>query len=71
MGNPFFDFFLILAKTLQKKIYNRNMDILISNLLSETILDFGKWSNGKYANARILRLTTSRSQKLIPKADLK
>ena len=29
------------------------MDILISNLLSELILDFGKWSNGKYANTRI------------------
>ena len=24
------------------------MDILISNLLSEPILDFRKWSNGKY-----------------------
>ena len=28
----------------------RNMDILISNLLLESILDFGKWSNKKYAN---------------------
>ena len=27
------------------------MDILISNLLSETIFDFGKWSNWKYALA--------------------
>ena len=26
------------------------MDILISNLLLELILDFGKWSNGKYRN---------------------
>ena len=26
------------------------MDILISNLLSESIFDFGKWSNGKYTN---------------------
>ena len=41
------------------------MDILISNLLSESIFDFGKWSNC------IFSLTTSRSQKLIPKADLK
>ena len=32
---------------------NRNMDILISNLLSKSILDFGKWSNGKYTNMRI------------------
>ena len=29
------------------------MDVLISNLLSKSILDFGKWSNGKYANMRI------------------
>jgi hypothetical protein len=29
------------------------MDSLISNLLSESILDFGKWSNKKYANTRI------------------
>ena len=32
---------------------NRNMDILISNLLSESILDYGKWSNGKYTYTRI------------------
>ena len=40
------------------------MDILILNLLSESILDFGKWSNGKkhkYVYLCILR----------PKADLK
>ena len=35
------------SKTLQKKILNRNMDILISNLLSESIFNFGKWSKGK------------------------
>ena len=29
------------------------MGILFSNLLSESILDFGKWSNGKYTNMRI------------------
>ena len=28
------------------------MYILISNLLSELIFDFGKWSNWKYANRR-------------------
>ena len=28
------------------------MDILISNLLSESILDFGKWLNRKYTNTR-------------------
>ena len=32
---------------------NRNIDILILNLLLESILDFGKWSNGKYTNTRI------------------
>ena len=30
------------------------MDILISNLLSELIFDFGKWSNWKYANTRCI-----------------
>ena len=29
------------------------MDILISNLLSKSILDFGKWPNRKYANTRV------------------
>ena len=29
------------------------MDILILNLLSESIFDFGKWSNWKYGNKRI------------------
>ena len=29
------------------------MDILISNLLSKSIFDFGKWSNWKYAYTRI------------------
>jgi hypothetical protein len=29
------------------------MDILFSNLLSESILDFGKWWNGKFTNTRI------------------
>ena len=38
------------------------MDILIWNPLSESIFDFGKWSNWKYANTR---------QKLIPKTDFK
>ena len=35
------------------KKMDRNMGILFSNLLSESILDFGKWSNGKYTNMRI------------------
>ena len=29
------------------------MDILIPNLLSESIFDLGRWSNGKYTNTRI------------------
>ena len=29
------------------------MGILFSNLLSESIFNFGKWSNWKYANMRI------------------
>ena len=29
------------------------MDLLISNLLSESIFDFGKWSNGKSANTSV------------------
>ena len=28
------------------------MDIFISNLLSKSIFNFGKWSNGNYANTR-------------------
>ena len=36
-----------------KKNLSRNMDILISNRLSESILDFAKWSNWKYANTHI------------------
>ena len=49
---PFFDF-LNIGRNSSKKNWNRNMDIRISNLLSKSILDFGKWSNGKYANTCI------------------
>ena len=45
-------FFLNIDRDSSKKNYKRNMDILISNLLSESILDFGKQWNGKYANTR-------------------
>ena len=51
MGNPFFLHFLWWSK-LSKKNLNRNMDILIWNLLSESILNLGKWSNWNYANWR-------------------
>ena len=43
MGNPFFDFLKKMTETLQKKIWNRNIYILISNLLLESIFDFGKF----------------------------
>ena len=52
MGNTFFDFLKYWQKRFKKNL-NRNMDILISNLLSESIFDFGKWSNWKYANTGI------------------
>ena len=49
----YFRLFKILTKTLQKKMYDSNMDILIWNLLSESIFDFKKWSNWKYAKRHI------------------
>ena len=72
MGNPIFNFFVV-GQNAPKKIYNRNVDLLISKLLSKSILNFGKWSNWKYVNTyfRIFSLTTSRSPKLILKAVLK
>ena len=72
MGNPIFNFFCCWSKR-SNFFYNRNIDFLISKLLSKSILDFGKWSNWKYANTylRIFSLTTSRSPKLILKAVLK
>ena len=42
-----------MTETLQKKNLNRNMGILFSNLLLESIFDFRKWSNLKYAKTRI------------------
>ena len=46
-------FWLFLIVTTRfKKNQNRNMDILFLNLLSESILDFGKWSNWKYTYTR-------------------
>ena len=70
MGNPFFFY---INRNSSKKIYNRNMGILFSNLLSESIFDFGKWSNLKYANMCIcvLSIWPFPEVKLIPKADLK
>ena len=35
------------------------MAFLISNLLSESSLDFRKWSNGKSANTRICRFSVT------------
>ena len=51
-GKSIFCFFKYCPKLFKKKLH-RNMGILFSNLLSESILDFGKWSNWKYENMRI------------------
>ena len=40
------------------------MDILISNLLSELIYDFGKWSNWKYAYFQFDNLMVAESTTL-------
>ena len=42
--NKFFEFFKYWPKRFKKNL-NCNMDILISNMLSELIFDLGKWSN--------------------------
>ena len=39
MGNPIFKFFCCWLKRSKKSFYNRNMDLLISKLLSKSILD--------------------------------
>ena len=76
MGNPFL-IFVCDDRNAPQKNWNRNINILISNLLSESILDFGEWSNWKYANYGIwcnwrnVSMTTSQNPKMIPKADLK
>ena len=49
MGNQIFNFFVVGQNT-PNFFKNKNMDLLILNLLSKLILDFGKWSNWKYAN---------------------
>ena len=57
--------------------FEENMDILISYLFLESVLEFGKWYDWKYANyanwrnLRIFNLTTLQSQKVIQKVDLK
>ena len=68
MENKFSNFFSFYQNAPNFFFKNRNMDLLISKLLSESIFDFKKLSNWKYANARIF---TSQSQILIPKAVLK
>ena len=47
------DFFLNINLNAPKRIENKNMNLLISNLLSESISDFRKGSNWKQANMRI------------------
>ena len=44
MGNPFLDFLKYCMEIFKKKIYIY-IDILISNLLSESIFNFGKLLN--------------------------
>ena len=58
----------VMIKMLPKIIKNIVMDILNSNLLSESISD---WTYANWRNWRIFSLTSSQSPKLIPKADLK
>ena len=53
MGYPIFDFIKYWPKLYNNKKLNRNMNFLITNLLSESIFDFRKWSNGKYPNMLI------------------
>ena len=53
MENPIFNFFLFWSKRSNFVFYIRNMDLLISKLLSNSILDIGKWSNWNYAQLRI------------------
>ena len=49
-----FSTFFVLVKTLRIFFfYNRNIDLLISNLLSISIMDIGKWSNWKYTQIHI------------------
>ena len=62
-GKLIFDIVLWWSKR-SKENFKWNRDILISNMISESISDFGKWSNWKYANYanwRIFSLTTSQN----------
>ena len=65
-GKSNFQLFFVVGQNAQKKIYNRNMDLLISKLLSKSILDLGE-----VVKLRIFSLTTSQSQKFISKAVFK
>ena len=53
MGNPFFDFLKYWPKRFKIFFFIRNMYIFISNVLSKSILDFGKGSNWKYVQILI------------------
>ena len=55
--------FFYIGRNSLKKILNRNRDILISNLLLESILDFGKWQKiRKYANTPLAWLLSELSR---------
>ena len=57
--------FLNIDRNSAKNFLNRSMDIIISNLLLESIFDFGKWSNGKYTNMCSDNKNTSFSLKVV------
>ena len=72
MGNPFFDFFKYWLKLFKKNEYKYGHSLFKSafgiNFWPREVL---KRKIHKYAYLRIFNLTTSRSQKLSPIADLK
>ena len=73
MENPFFDCFKYWPKFFKKKfrikVWTFSFQICFWNQFST--LEVVKRKIHKYAYLRIFSLTTSRSQKFIPKADLK
>ena len=45
MGSPILNFFKFLIKMFQEFFQYRNMGLLVLNLFSESVFNFGKWSN--------------------------
>ena len=73
MGNPFILLFKMFDKTLQNFFEYKYGVFHFKSAFGITFLhgEVVKRKIRKYAYLRIFRLTTSQSQKLIPKADLK